>query len=597
MAARLRSSRDRAVDLAKRGVFVFPVDKNKKPITKKGDFSDERWSASADLATVHFMFNKFPDADIGIATGESQLVVIDVDVKSGGMKWYEEHKHELRCGYIVRTRSGGRHLYYRADPDRDVRDSAGVIAPGVDVRGEGGYVVAYTDIELGTWPSDAAKLPEALHLSATKGERKSNVLKVDFRNAHPSQGERSDKLIKIGGALVARGKAWKVVERLVRKEADLCQPPFDEDELEKTVLKSLRTYYDEEHAPRPPRKIRTAAAEAIDDSEDRILIPAEQLWAQQELPAQLVEGILEQQTECSLIGPTGAAKSLIALELSLAIATGKRFFGHKCQQGPVLYLCGEGAGGIRRRFQALALDRGIEPRGIPFAVLPKAFDMEGPDIEDALDEFEARYSAPPVAVVIDTYSRYVGRENDENASGDLYTFFAAVAEVFGGIARIIVHHTGHGDAKRSRGTSAWNQAVDTEFVISVEDDPPTFESVRTMENTKQKDGELGEPKYFKLKKVVTRTRREGKLLWSVVLEETEPPEDAKQPAKGGAMGANQKTVLAMIEANDGATRAEIIAKLKKGGMEPNRISEAISALRKQHKRIKMDERGCLWVRE
>lgn len=578
------------MDLARRGSHVFPVDKNKKPITKKGDFSDERWSASNDLATVHFMFSKFPDADIGIACGESGLVVIDVDVKSGGLKWYEEHKDELRCAYIVRTRSGGYHLYYLADPARPIRDSAGIIAPGVDVRGEGGYVVAYTDIELGTWPSDATRLPEALYLAATK---RGKIITVDFRNAHPSQGERSDKLVKIGGALVARGKAWKVVEKLVRKEADLCQPPFDEDELEKTVLKSLRTYYDEEHAPRPPRKIRTSGAEAIDDSEDRILVPAEELWTKQELPAQLVEGILEQQTECSLIGPAGAAKSLIALELSLAIATGKRFFGHKTQQGPVLYLCGEGAGGIRRRFQALALDRGIEPRGIPFAVLPKAFDMEGPDIEDALDEFEARYAASPIAVVIDTYSRYVGRENDENASGDLYTFFAAVAEVFGGIARIIVHHTGHGDAKRSRGTSAWNQAVDTEFVISVEDDPPTFESLRTMENTKQKDGELAEPKYFRLKKVATRTRREGKLLYSVVLEETEPPEEVKaQREASTGLGANQKKVLAVVVEHSGVTRAEIIARCKKLGMEASRISEALKTLRVQ-RYMTVDGMGCV----
>lgn len=596
MAARLRSSRDRALDLARRGSHVFPVGKDKKPITKKGQFSDERWSASCDIAVVHHMFTLYPDADIGIACGESKLVVFDFDKKSGGMEYYEAHKHEYNFGYVARTRNDGRHAFTRADPERPVRDSAGVVAPGVDVRGEGGYVVAYADVEVGTWPSDARRMPEALYLAATRSQRKSNVFKIDFGKAHPTQGERSDKLIKMGGALVARGKSWKVVERLVRKEADLCQPPFDEEELEKTVLKSLRTYYDEEHAPRPPRKIRSREAEAIDDSEDRILVPAEQLWAKQDLPPQLVEGILEQQTECSLIGPAGAAKSLIALELSLAIATGKRFFGHKTQQGPVLYLCGEGAGGIRRRFQALALDRGIEPRGIPFAVLPKAFDMEGPDIEDALDEFEARYAAPPVAVVIDTYSRYVGRENDENASGDLYTFFAAVAEVFGGIARIIVHHTGHGDAKRSRGTSAWNQAVDTEFVISVDSDPPTFDSIRTMENTKQKDGELAEPKYFKLKKVQTRTRREGKTLWSVVLEETEAPTDESGEKPSPQLRDNQKKVLEVIEKNDGATRAEIIARCKKIGMEASRISEAIKSLRTVKKKITIDARGCLWVK-
>lgn len=576
----IASVRARALDLAKRGFHVFPVGKNKKPLTKKGQYSDSRWSASNDLATVQHMFGRFPTARIGLATGESKLVVIDLDKKTGGLEWLAENEHIL-CDYIVRTPSGGLHLYYRARPDREVRDSASVIAPGVDVRGEGGFVVAYDDVESGSIDA-ISRLPDTLYKAAI---RKRSGMRVDFSRAHPSQGERSDRLIKFGGALVAKGKSWAIVEKRVRQEAEHCNPPFDDDELERTVLKSLRTYYEEEHAPRPPRKLRSKVSAEIDQSEERLLLTAEQLNERQDLPPQLVEGLLEQQTEASIVGPAGAAKSLVALELGLAIATGKRFFSHKTHQGPVLYLCGEGAGGIRRRFQALCAARGIDPRGVPFAVLPKSFDLEGPEIEDALDEFEKRYGALPIAIIIDTYSRYVGRENDENASGDLYAFFAMVGEVFGGIARVILHHTGHGDAKRSRGTSAWSQAVDTEFVLNVSDDPPTFESVRTLENTKQKDGELAEPKYFKLHRVATRTKREGRTLWSVVLEETEPPEEQKTAHEGrtaketAGLRKNQLSAIALIVKHDGEARAEIIDRMLKKGMQRTRVYGVLKSLR------------------
>jgi hypothetical protein len=574
---------DRALSLAKRGYHVFPVNQHKKPLTRKGQYSDERWSASSDLATVTHVFRKFPHAQVGLATGESGLVVIDLDKKTGGLDWLKKNDAKVRANYIVRTPRGGLHLYYRAREGETVKDSASIIAPGVDVRGDGGYVVAYPEVHHGSL-SGLTSLPDELYEAATKKQR----LRFDFDRAHPQQGERSDRLVKLGGALVAKGKSWSVVEKRIRAEADACDPPFDVGELERTVLKSLRGYYTEEHAARKPRKLKTAKGDEIAHDEDRLLLSAEELNARQDLPPQLVEGLLDQQTECSIIGPSGAAKSLLALALGLAVGTGKRFYGHKTKKGPVLYLCGEGAGGIRRRFQALAHAWDVDPRGVPFAVLPRSLDMEGPELEAALEEFSARYGDEPVMVIIDTYSRYVGRENDENASGDLYAFFAAVGEVFGGIARVVLHHTGHGEMKRSRGTSAWAQAVDTEFIMSHETEekgqPPTFESVRVMENTKQKDGELAEPKYFQLRRVATRSKREGRTLFSVVLEEVDAPEIEREKTAAQAtegLGQNQQAVLAMCVRMDGAARADIIAALVKDRMPANRVSEALRTLRRR----------------
>jgi hypothetical protein len=53
-----------------------------------------------------------------------------------------EHGQEVPMTRLVQTRSGGWQMYYRAIPGREIRNSAGLIAPHVDVRGCGGYVVA-----------------------------------------------------------------------------------------------------------------------------------------------------------------------------------------------------------------------------------------------------------------------------------------------------------------------------------------------------------------------------------------------------------------------------------------------------------------------
>lgn len=85
---------------------------------------------------------------IGIACGPAGLVVIDLD--TGGsingtdsLRQIEaDHNQQLPATFTVATPSGGRHLYYQQPPDTQIRNSAGTVAPGIDIRANGGYVVA-----------------------------------------------------------------------------------------------------------------------------------------------------------------------------------------------------------------------------------------------------------------------------------------------------------------------------------------------------------------------------------------------------------------------------------------------------------------------
>ncbi|WP_148360731.1 bifunctional DNA primase/polymerase, partial [Acidisphaera rubrifaciens] len=77
---------------------------------------------------------------IGMPTGEaSGLDVLDVDPRHGGDVWHAANMHRLPETRLHRTQSGGLHLLFIHAPG--VRNSESKIAPGIDVRGDGGYAI------------------------------------------------------------------------------------------------------------------------------------------------------------------------------------------------------------------------------------------------------------------------------------------------------------------------------------------------------------------------------------------------------------------------------------------------------------------------
>lgn len=119
------------------GVPVFPCGPTKQPLTAHG-FKD----ASTDPDKIRKMFS--PTATmIGMPTGEiTGVVVVDVDIKEKrqGGAWLDANSHRMPQTRTIRTGSGGLHIYFKW-PGQRVKNQNDKIAPGIDVRGDGGYVV------------------------------------------------------------------------------------------------------------------------------------------------------------------------------------------------------------------------------------------------------------------------------------------------------------------------------------------------------------------------------------------------------------------------------------------------------------------------
>jgi hypothetical protein len=130
-----------AIEHANRGWPVFPCDSaTKKPYTPNG-FKD----ASTDVNQIMNWWSKYPNAMIGARTGAASGVwVLDIDVKQDAngpaeLAKLEQTNGALPATLIASTPSGGKHYYFtHADGIRN----RGSFEPGIDVRGEGGYVIA-----------------------------------------------------------------------------------------------------------------------------------------------------------------------------------------------------------------------------------------------------------------------------------------------------------------------------------------------------------------------------------------------------------------------------------------------------------------------
>jgi len=113
-------------------MLMFPC-KDKRPLVTN-------WQELATDSEAQYLkwSAQYPGCDWGVKTGEG-LVVLDFDVKSGGMETFKSFESSLPSTFKVKTKNGGLHLYFSTE--KPLRNKVGLL-PGMDVRGEGGYVIA-----------------------------------------------------------------------------------------------------------------------------------------------------------------------------------------------------------------------------------------------------------------------------------------------------------------------------------------------------------------------------------------------------------------------------------------------------------------------
>lgn len=231
------------------GWSVVPFrPREKRPLVRWQTYQTKRPSVDQ----VKAWFREHPDANVGVVTGAiSDLVVLDVDPQHGGDESLAEL--EQRHGALPHTvesltGGGGRHLYFR-HPGGHILNRVG-LSPGVDLRGDGGVVVAPPSVhpsgrcycwEVSCHPDETPVVPMPAWL-------RSLAQAHDTARGHPlrhwrtlvregvAEGERNSSLASLVGHLLWHGVDREVVlELMLCWNQARCHPPLPDEEVKDVV--------------------------------------------------------------------------------------------------------------------------------------------------------------------------------------------------------------------------------------------------------------------------------------------------------------------------------------------------------------------------
>lgn len=237
-----------ALRMASKGFYVFPVEQGgKRPVTPNG-LKD----AKRDLEAIRACWSQRPHLNVAVRTGrESGIVVLDIDGEDGwdSLHRLEDEHGELPTTASVTTPRGGQHFYF-AHPGVELRNTTGFPGEGLDVRGDGGYVVAPPSLGPGgrgyevDEQAPIAPMPQwllDLLLSYQRKVDSSLQGTTDwpaFLTNAPSQGERNSRMTSYVGHLFGHDMDAREVLATARLLNAQVSPPLTEKELG-SIVKSI----------------------------------------------------------------------------------------------------------------------------------------------------------------------------------------------------------------------------------------------------------------------------------------------------------------------------------------------------------------------
>ncbi|NRA37897.1 MAG: bifunctional DNA primase/polymerase [Planctomycetes bacterium] len=315
-----------ALYYAELGYAVFPL----QPGTKV-PFAGSRGvlDASVDSEIISDWWLQEPDANIGLST--CNLCVLDVDLANH--PWLAKIQ-QISCSAISMTPRGGYHYYYKQHDQQPIRNSAGKLADKIDIRGDGGYVVAppsriddatynwaphcelTDDIDslelIPDWLSQAIENTNQTAPSLSKNNGESNTI---------PDGQRNSTLVSLAGNMRRCGMGEEeICSALLVTNTTRCNPPMDEAEV-KRIARSISRY--------EPDQTAVAVAEHHIDriqilQDEPTFINADQYHIGHEsLGPKVIEGILRQGETMNIVAAPKVGKSWLVLDMALAIATGR----------------------------------------------------------------------------------------------------------------------------------------------------------------------------------------------------------------------------------------------------------------------------------
>lgn len=456
--------------LLARGFSVIPIQfKGKKPLLAWEEFIRRR---ATDSELVQW-FKTWPNANLAIVTGKiSNVVVADVDVDRGGdpKPLYDVYPTET----IVRTGKGGFHFYYKYPEGDDIHVYNRVGKNGIDIRGDGGYVVAppsihasgatyefIRDMSIADFPSF---IVEGDGEAEEKKPHQEEWLSTLLRGVE--SGGRNDACARLAGYFASKGLPQDVCFNLLMQWNDLNSPPLPRSEVATTVASIFKS---EVHKRKSIAGQSLAQIGTMDFGSYMTKYGGERIqW--------IIEGWLPAKTIAFVVSPPGGFKTWMMLDLAESIASKRPFLGQfpVIESGPAIVIQQEDFHGqiVSRLSTIIAGKTSVSFSGGPTS---DEFEMPLPynipvhfhpgralkfDSEIAMASLEERVATlkPKVVIIDPLYS--AGRVDDYMAKTAEQMLPLKKMRDQHGTSFLIVHHT----KKNTEGTQLREGAWGSQFL-------------------------------------------------------------------------------------------------------------------------------------
>jgi len=475
------------------GLKIIPVGANKKPFFDWKEYQDR----PATIDEIKEWWKQFPNANPALITGKvSGVVALDIDKKHGRTS----KEFQIPPTACAKSGNGGEHFFFKY-PNTPIKTSSAISGPGVDIRGDGGYVLLDPSVNKTggkyEWliplenKDDLAEMPDWL-LNKMTSEESQNKKWLSGKDG-VSEGQRNDTAASMTGKILSstdprlwESIGWEQLKIWNNKN----NPPLSEKEI-RSVWESIKNQHGKNNQSHQKIKEKNANSKAVTRRfSDIQSVPISWLW----------KGRMALGKLTMIVGDPGLGKSLVTIALATHISRGSPFpvDGFKPPLGDVILLSAEDdpADTIKPRLEAMGADcahvhimeavQEISTEGETTQHI-FSFKRDIKALEDLL------LSMPNChLVIIDPVSAYLDG-TDSNKNSDIRGLFTPLTELASRhkIAIVLVSHlnknSGENALYRTTGSLAFIATVRSAYLVTKDKNNPERRLLMPLKNNIAKD--------------------------------------------------------------------------------------------------------------
>jgi RecA-family ATPase len=518
---------------------VLPVEKGeKKPLVPWQVYEDEKPTNDE----IKQWFDDEPNIAVLCGTASSFLLGLDFDRTADYYAWERNFEAVIPKGYVERTARGFHAFFRLSEPIQKAEIQEYEHTHNVEVAWRGRYIViapslhksgkAYEAIS-GDLTSLKPIDPKSLGLQPIKQNSKTETAKTETAEAQKIlQGERNNCLFKIAVKMSKAGISQEAILAALQAENTAkCVPPLDDEEIQ-TIVKSAGNYQIAE----PQQEKTDIKVSTIQD----VLAAPEVTW--------LIEDVLYQNSLTILDAYPGKGKTLLALQMSKAVASGQDFLGsYAVKKGSVLIIDQENpVAELRSRIIQMHINPDYPIYFMNFSDIKldnaKSYDL----LLNKINEIN------PSLIVFDSLIRFHNSsENDASEMSIVMERLRAISNA--GHTVLVIHHKRKGSGRKdesARGSSDIIGSVDFELVLSEKNGMLELSSGKSrreaIEPIKIKIAVVNDTLGFYLQEGQKSKRQQAKDTILKILEEPKTLEQIQQELNENELSFSKQTLREML---------------------------------------------------